>query len=161
MEAAVITGLFSVVSATAGAIITKYGFHYFGRSKKIICSGNGKDVDLSFICESLEDKRPFAYNIPSCTIIKRGKKVSLIAHVEAKGSDGTNLNWTMKAKGKLQDGIAYCTYTDDLHNSSVKWNGVLSLSFSSGGEVIGLWVTENTKERGKMAFGMMQLNTII
>jgi hypothetical protein len=156
MDKELIAGLFTIVGAIIGGLLSKYGVPSFRYQKIIKCSGSAKDINLSSIMPELEDNSLYTYDVPDCEIKKSKTSVSVHCHLIAH-KNGQSVPWTLKGNGPLLDGVAYCNYETQLLDRSVSWKGVLALSFSSGGRIVGFWITENTSTRGKMAFGVLEL----
>ncbi|MBD3224224.1 MAG: hypothetical protein GF313_05805 [Caldithrix sp.] len=156
MEKVLIAGLFTLIGAILSGLISRYGLPVFRRKQVLKCTGTGRDINLKDDVPEFEDNLIYEYNVSDCTIIKTKSKVRIKCHITSK-KNGETVTWELKGHGQIFDGVAYCFYEDKLHDKQISWNGLLALSFSVGGRILGFWITENTKLRGKMAFGVLEL----
>jgi hypothetical protein len=152
-----ITGGFTLIGAVVGGLLSKYGIPLIENSHKIKYEGKGRDIDLSSIVPEFEDKSLFEYDFKNFDIYKTKSKVCISCNEVIASKNNETVTWSISGKGPLIDGVAYCQFVTESHVNGVHWNGVLALTFTSGGRTLGFWITENTAFKGRMAFGVMEL----
>ncbi|MGJ0514188.1 MAG: hypothetical protein ACR65O_00385 [Methylomicrobium sp.] len=159
MEKELIAGVFTIFGSILGGLLSKYGLPFPWVSKTIKCSGSGRDVNLASVMPELEDNSLYTYSFSNCVIKKSKHSAKISCHVSAT-KNGNTKTWLLNGEGPLVDGVAYCTYEIKPYQGGIGWKGLMALSFSNGGRVVGFWITENTTMRGKMAFGVVEMEII-
>jgi len=160
LELVLIAGLFTIVGAAVGGVISRYGLPSWGGVTAIYASGSGREYraiqkdfrgveeiilyDYSFHQVSLQIFRNSVKGCGGLTIRKNGI-------VAASGK--------IRFRGPIQNGYAFCSYKVQDSLSSKHWRGSLILYVPSFGEKIkGLWLTEDAEQIGGLALGTVEFS---
>ena len=157
--AILVTGFFTLGGAVIGAVISHYGIPRLGKSSTVFRTGSASEFGL--LGKHFDGKYPIKLietSFQNMHVVLSRDLASINGQATFKKGRDVIAAGEFRSSGVVSGGIAYCTYTVKDPNQQKKWYGVCVLSVPGiGDEIVGIWITEDTNEKGALAFGKMSL----
>nr|VFJ65978.1 MAG: hypothetical protein BECKDK2373B_GA0170837_11573 [Candidatus Kentron sp. DK] len=168
----IINSLGWILSTVLGAVIIvgvkDYAIPYFknGFSEQkiwtIVGGGVGNDISLHTVVGNSDftDDDISTYDFSGAEIkIDSENNVSFSSNMLMNNpSNDRKILGRITGNGIYVDGIAYVIYSAKAEGEIKDWKGVAILKISKSGSIIGYWITEDTRKKGKFSFGSLNLD---
>ncbi len=148
-------GLFTIVGAILGALISKYGLPF--KKQSGITFNEGYAEEYEFLGRHFDGKT-LKHNVETTLngiqISASEKEVTFQANAVFRKDSKIISSGVFRGKGPLVNGIAYCQYSVVDLTGNKQWAGVCVFTIPLlKDKISGVWITEDVDQKGDLALG--------
>lgn len=161
--AALVTGIFSILSALITLSLAKDNAFYWRRKKTIRFSGGASVVERFSRDGSGEEHEQstnsnYIQRLDNGQIVIAGGNAKMFADFHFTDGNGRSVTGKMKAEGRIHNDKAFLLYEIDDGAGGQDWHGVVMVYIGGIGDVYAHFITESFSKPGFSNFGIMKLN---